>query len=241
MSDSSSHPERPENTNTMAAKQRQMFETMARMQDEHNCQVHPQWREQGYEYYRAIWVECAELLDHYGWKWWKHQTPDLEQSRLELVDIWHFGLSELIRAQTPPDRALAAFASLPDAGSDSANSQEGAAGDAESFRVAVEELASQTLATRSFPLDAFVAALRVLPMSYAELFALYMGKNVLNRFRQTHGYKEGTYRKLWGGREDNEHLMEVVAEVPVGSSSYVDRLFSALEARYSAADPHSSS
>lgn len=39
---------------------------------------------------------------------------------------------------------------------------------------------------------------------------LNMGKNVLNRFRQANGYrtaiKEGTYRKLWGGREDNEHL-----------------------------------
>jgi len=77
-------------------------------------------------------------------------------------------------------------------------------------------------------------------MSYAELFALYMGKNVLNQFRQAHGYKEGTYRKLWGGREDNEHLMEVLAEVPVNASSYVEDLFSALDIRYSAADAHSS-
>jgi len=216
---------------------RQMFETMARMQDEHNCQVHPQWRVQGYDYYRAIWVECAELLDHYGWKWWKHQTPDLEQSQLELVDIWHFGLSELLRDQTPPDSALAAFASLPTVGSDPTA---GGSGDPETFRVAVEELASQTLATKTFPLDAFVAALRALPMSYAELFALYMGKNVLNQFRQAHGYKEGTYRKLWDGREDNEHLMEVLAEVPVGSSSYVEDLLAALADRYTLGDARSS-
>lgn len=223
MSDNSSDPER------------QMFETMARMQDEHNCQVHPQWRVQGYDYYRAIWVECAELLDHFGWKWWKHQTPDLEQSQLELVDIWHFGLSELIREQTPPERTLAAFASLSAAGAKVPHS-----GDPEAFRVAVEALASQTLATKTFPLDAFIAALRALPMSYAELFALYMGKNVLNQFRQAHGYKEGTYRKLWGGREDNEHLMEVLAEVPVNANSYVEDLFSALDIRYSATDAHSS-
>ena len=40
-----------------------MLMTMASMQEEHNAQVHPQWKEQGYEYYRAIWVECAEMLD----------------------------------------------------------------------------------------------------------------------------------------------------------------------------------
>jgi hypothetical protein len=26
------------------------------------------------------------MLDHYGWKWWKKQTPDTEQVILELVD-----------------------------------------------------------------------------------------------------------------------------------------------------------
>jgi len=75
-----------------------MLATMARMQDAHNRQVHPEWRAQGYPYYRAVWVECAELLDHFGWKWWKHQQPDLDQVKLEVVDIWHFGLSDLMRA-----------------------------------------------------------------------------------------------------------------------------------------------
>ena len=65
-----------------------MVETMARMQESYNCEVHPDWRNQGYPFYRAVWVECAELLDHYGWKWWKHQRPDLEQVKLEIVDIW---------------------------------------------------------------------------------------------------------------------------------------------------------
>ena len=59
--------------------------------------MHPDWRSQGYEYYRAIWVECAELLDHFGWKWWKQQPTDVDQVQLEIVDIWHFGLSDLLR------------------------------------------------------------------------------------------------------------------------------------------------
>lgn len=61
------------------ADARAMLQTMAAMQDAHNRQVHAAWREQGYPYYRAVWVECAELLDHFGWKWWKHQQPDADQ------------------------------------------------------------------------------------------------------------------------------------------------------------------
>ena len=66
---------------------------MLDMQNAMNSKVHPQWFEQNFEFYRAIWVECAEMLDHYGWKWWKHQQPDIAQVQLELVDIFHFGLS----------------------------------------------------------------------------------------------------------------------------------------------------
>ena len=217
-----------------SVEQRQMFETMATMQDEHNCLVHPQWRDQGYDYYRAIWVECAELLDHFGWKWWKHQTPDMEQSRLELVDIWHFGLSELIRDDAPLEETLAALAALSVPAQERSGSEAPllAEASAEAFRAAVEALAAQTLISKAFPLQEFVAALAALPMSYADLFELYIGKNVLNRFRQTHGYKEGTYRKVWAAREDNEHLMEVLAEVPVSTIDYVNTLFSRLEARY---------
>ena len=32
----------------------EMLRTMARMQEAHNEHVHPEWKTQGYEYYRAI-------------------------------------------------------------------------------------------------------------------------------------------------------------------------------------------
>ena len=78
----------------------QRLEIMLTMQDAMNVRVHEQWRSQGFEWYRAIWVECAELLDHHGWKWWKKQSPDIEQVELELVDIWHFGMSQLLLDET---------------------------------------------------------------------------------------------------------------------------------------------
>ena len=90
---------------------------------------------------------------------------------------------------------------------------------AEQFRLAIEALAVSCLRTRSFELQPFLDAMAALPMAFEELFALYIGKNMLNRFRQNNGYKTGEYRKLWGGREDNEHLIELLEELNVRQRS----------------------
>ena len=203
-----------------------MLHTMADMQEQHNVLVHPQWREQGFEFYRAMWVECAEMLDHFGWKWWKQQTPDIDQVKLELVDIWHFALSELMR-----ERAIdpAVAEQLATVSVDKATDPEG-------FRLAIETLAAACLNTRSIDLSAFCAAMAALPMDYAELYALYIGKNMLNRFRQNNGYKSGEYRKLWQGREDNEHLIELLDELSDVPEQLPERLYAGLEARYAIAN-----
>ena len=199
-----------------------MLMTMASMQEEHNSQVHPQWKEQGYEYYRAIWVECAEMLDHFGWKWWKNQEPDIDQVKLELVDIWHFALSELIKSGQLDESLGAELANV-----ESIDSKP------EIFRKAIESLAISSLQSRSFKMSDFTYAMQTLPMDLKELFALYVGKNVLNRFRQDHGYKEGSYRKLWAGREDNEHLIEILESISVEPEQMFDMLYQQLEQRYS--------
>ena len=203
-----------------------MLHTMADMQEQHNVLVHPQWREQGFEFYRAMWVECAEMLDHFGWKWWKQQTPDIDQVKLELVDIWHFALSELMRERAIDPAVAEQLAAV---SVDKATDPEG-------FRLAIETLAAACLSTRSIDLSAFCAAMAALPMDYAELYALYIGKNMLNRFRQNNGYKSGEYRKLWQGREDNEHLIELLDELSDVPEQLPERLYAGLEARYAIAN-----
>ena len=121
-----------------------MLNTMAAMQEEHNLLVHAQWREQGFEFYRAMWVECAEMLDHFGWKWWKQQSPDIDQVKLELVDIWHFALSELMSDGDIPDDVAEQLSAV-------AAEQ---ITDAEAFRLAIETLAGRCLQTRSFDIQA---------------------------------------------------------------------------------------
>ena len=61
---------------------RQQIEIMLKLQDLINTRVHADWRVQGFKWYRAIWVECAELMEHFGWKWWKKQDADIDQVKL---------------------------------------------------------------------------------------------------------------------------------------------------------------
>ncbi|WP_442903745.1 dUTP diphosphatase [Gilvimarinus sp. 1_MG-2023] len=195
---------------------------MLQLQDDMNSKVHPDWRAQGNAWYRAIWIECGELMDHYGWKWWKHQTPDTEQVALELVDIWHFGLSILLQSGASPDaiaeqvaRELIIETDQPD------------------LLLDVETFTAATLADQQFHLALFGRLLAGIGMDYAELYRRYVGKNVLNFFRQDNGYKNGTYRKLWAdGREDNEHLVEVVAELDAAAEGFSKAVYQALEQRY---------
>jgi dimeric dUTPase (all-alpha-NTP-PPase superfamily) len=45
-------------------------------------------------YTRAMQQEIAELVDSLPWKWWaKYQKFDLQNARVELVDIFHFAIA----------------------------------------------------------------------------------------------------------------------------------------------------
>jgi dimeric dUTPase (all-alpha-NTP-PPase superfamily) len=45
-------------------------------------------------YTRAMQQEMAELIDSVPWKWWaKYQEFDLQNARVEVVDLFHFLIS----------------------------------------------------------------------------------------------------------------------------------------------------
>jgi dimeric dUTPase (all-alpha-NTP-PPase superfamily) len=199
---------------------RTQIQVMLDLQNTMNGKVHPEWREQNFEWYRAIWIECAELMDHYGWKWWKKQTPDIEQVMLEVIDIWHFGLSMLlvnnVSAETIERELTSALRIAPPT----------------SFHKAVEVFAGNTLTTQEFSIETFAGLLQTTDMSFDSLYIGYIGKNVLNLFRQDHGYKEGSYQKLWGGQEDNEHLVDIVQSIDSKSADFKEVLYKELFHRY---------
>lgn len=51
-----------------------------------------------------------------------------------------------------------------------------------------------------------------------------MSKNVLDFFRQDHGYKEGSYQKIWQVREDNEHLADILASMDADNPGFSDEV-----------------
>ena len=148
----------------------------------------------------------------------------MAQARLEVVDIWHFGLSALFT----PDADIPALAREIEIALYHAEPE------TQDIRLATEYLAAASLQSRSFSVEAFAQLMNAAEMSFEELYRQYVGKNVLNFFRQDNGYKDGSYRKLWSGREDNEHLTEILDALDSDASDYPEQVYQALAERYSA-------
>ena len=190
------------------------------LQNKMNATVDPDWLRAGYAWHRAIMVEAVEALDHYGWKWWKKSEPDVIQVRIELVDIWHFVLSAtLVGCGGNPDWAAQSVIGR----FEHALSH----GHADTRRL-FDMLASAGGEGR-FDEGAFETLMRCLDLSWSQLHRMYIAKNVLNIFRQAHGYKEGTYVKEWFGKEDNVVLADLVAARP---DATIEQLAEKLESIY---------
>lgn len=201
---------------------REKIKEMLDLQNKINEKVHPHWREQNFEWYRAIWVECAELLDHYGWKWWKKQSPNQAQIELELVDIWHFGLSILLSSYDI-EKSISLI-------SEGMIDQRGSG----KFRENLEDFTSNTLQTRSFDLKRFNQVMNDVGLTFEKLYVGYISKNVLNSFRQDKGYQAGTYIKDWGGIEDNEYLIRLASKMDPKSENFSSELYTLMEKEYEA-------
>lgn len=204
---------------------------MLQMQASMNAAVNPSWLTADYDFLRAAMVEGALALEHFGWKWWKAQRSDLAQFEMELVDIWHFALSHyLVQAKGN----LAEAAGLITSGS---FSQDQIHFDLNSFSL-VEldtreklDLMIGLAASKRFSVPLFGALLSDCGLSWRNLHLQYIAKNVLNRFRQDHGYKQGMYVKIWNGQEDNEVLTDIIKGLP-DQEDLLARLYDELKQRY---------
>ena len=210
--------------------QRQLA-TMFELQDGMNTKVNPNWIEAAYPFLRAAALEGAEAIEHHGWKWWKKQEIDLPQLQMELVDIWHFALSHQL-LETNNDKAQAAADFIADSEALVLKF------DGKDYVLAELDLLQKLelmigLATaRRFSVPLFAVALTDCQMTWDDLYKQYVGKNVLNFFRQDHGYKDGTYIKVWNGKEDNEHLSTILDSLDVEAEGVADTLYKELKAIY---------
>ena len=206
-----------------------------------NRRVDPHWVKARYPYLRAVVLEGAEAMEHHGWKWWKEQQEDLPQLQMELVDIWHFILSELLLLNDG-DEARTLTELMPDLRELPCSEPEWAALEIEFDGEAVRphrlplleklELLIGLAARRRLELAVFAAIMGDCGLDWNGLYRNYVGKNMLNLFRQEMGYKEGGYRKIWGGREDNECLVEILEGLDPEREDFQEAVYAALEAAY---------
>jgi hypothetical protein len=214
-------------------KSESMARTMLQLQDEINSKINSNWRMAANPWYRAIWTECAELTDHIGWKWWKKQLPNIPQIQLELIDIWHFGLSDILEKAPSYEAAIEALEPALQV-----FLQPSLVEPSRTFCMQltdVETFAETTLSTRRFDSLLFAKLAICSGLSLETIFIQYVGKNVLNLFRQDNGYNDGTYIKIWDGREDNEWLVDIAKLFNPAVHTFATDLYKALADQYSKA------
>lgn len=181
---------------------------MSDMQDTLNNLASADWNSKNYNWDLYILVENSELIDHLGYKHWKKTIPDYGQCKLEVLDILHFYLSKILNSPDSNGNLIRLsreiFRFQETYGSNNIVKEE-------SHKKALSTLMtiSGVAANGSFS-ETHMCTLISMFVSFEELCNLYVGKNALNIFRQKNGYKEGSYIKVWDGKEDNEVLTEIV-------------------------------
>lgn len=201
---------------------RDQLYTMLDLQDAMNTKVLGEdWQRQAIPMHRALWVEAGELMESFGYKWWKGGSMDLEACQMELIDMFHFMLSMSLTRWDKSiivDQIEFAFEEPQIIGSN------------EQFRKILETIVHDAIEGK-IRYDSFIACAEYLELDSEEIFLQYCSKNVLNRFRQDYGYKEGTYVKDWNGQEDSMKVLEVARMIHY-TSSFCDELYEVIADYY---------
>ncbi|WP_331774568.1 dUTPase [Sulfurospirillum sp. 1612] len=190
---------------------------------------------------RCIYMECAELIDSFSWKHWKNiDAPiDWENAVIEIVDIWHFIMSLLLEDYKTNnkggiDKLVRDITDVH--GFEKFTKEPYSLGNVSSMEI-INDIEKIINRTTSYNMDIYDGLLRdyftlalKCGVNLKILYKYYVAKNVLNKFRQDHGYKEGTYKKVWNGKEDNE-VMLAILEKKLPSP---EALYQELEAAYQA-------
>jgi len=174
---------------------------------------HIDWR-------RCTYLECAELIESYPWKHWKNiaAKPDYANIKIEAVDTWHFIMSQGLEDYKMKN--LGDIETLATNIHAIANFQKFATHIAPSTKNYYEQIeVVETLIKTLFCEESTEKLIKIFidvaiesGLNLDTLYTLYVGKNILNKFRQDHGYKEGTYIKLWHGEEDNVVMQRILEE-----------------------------
>ena len=210
--------------------------SMLRFQHENNTVTQgAEWYAKGNSWANAIIAETGEYLDSIGYKWWKQQEIDIENAKTELVDIWHFLMSDLIEPELL-FRPTAQF-NFEDRVKPLAqhivfvvdNAEESPLVPSEPYSKNVTPFINSMINRSPDTVKQFLRLCQRVGMGFDDLYLRYVVKNALNRFRQNNGYADGTYVKVVKGFEDNAHALRLAKGL---SEVTVESVYAAYEAFY---------
>ena len=170
---------------------------------------------------RCIYMECAEMIDSFSWKHWKNinQEPDWDNLQIEVIDVWHFIISLAIENYEQKMKGTIEDLAINISALESFNKidiSNEAFGSQDEVIEKVENIILLSLQKDTLDINALVGDffdLVILSgLDLEKLYRLYVGKNILNQFRQDNGYKDGSYIKVWDGEEDNVVMKRVWEE-----------------------------
>lgn len=206
-----------------------IFKIMVELQHKFNEQTIENYLSKNLNWNSAIIAESGELLDSLGYKWWKKQVPDMDNVKVEAVDLLHFVISESIQLyysfeKNEKESINTTIIDLEDYFEEKETYDD--------FNEANIEILISHLNYDHF--DRFFIMKQIfkaLNMSNEEVYIAYIVKNCLNKFRQNNGYKDGSYIKDWNDREDNVVAYEIANEWGVDEELF-EQLYMDLETYY---------
>ena len=170
---------------------------------------------------RCIYMECAEMIDSFTWKHWKNldEDADWDNLQIEVIDVWHSIMSLAIENYSVTLRGGVEDLAI-DISQLECFSKIDVKNELYAFQddviAKVEDIMLHSLTKETLNLEALIADFFDLVimsgLDLESLYKLYVGKNILNQFRQDNGYKEGSYIKVWDGQEDNVVMKRIWEE-----------------------------
>ncbi len=163
-------------------------------------------------WHRCIYMEALEAIDSFNWKHWKdiNNDPDWENLVVELIDLWHMIMSELIRLK---DESYANKYLNTETSGDF-NTESLVENLEKIISISVNNTKTAELSAIREVTDLLFNALSHVGVDTEDLYKRYVVKNQLNAFRQNHGYKNGSYVKFWGEVEDNVVAFDIMDKYP---------------------------
>jgi len=179
----------------------------------------------------CILTECAEILESTTYKHWKDvsRQPDIENIKIEIVDILHFILSSYLERY---DIKVVIDILV---NSESRVMDKMVYSDDDTIKT-TKALMYCVLYDFNYMFSTFKYLVANIPdFTMLDVYNLYIGKNVLNQFRQDNGYKEGKYVKQWKDMnnsnivEDNVILQSIMKDM---ATVTYDELYKELSNHY---------